>query len=198
MRGSNINQNLLIRKVKMVLLDILEQVEDDRSYHGREYKLHYILLFTILALLDGAITYIDIHRFIKKHFTELKDIFKLKWRQVPGSDAIRKILVRTDPEEVEKAFREYSTYISKEDNSRRHICFDGKSLNGSFSKCKDKRAMRVFNVFSKHSEIVLAHIPLKEDKDHEIPALQKFIQELDLKGVVVTADALHCQKKHLN
>jgi hypothetical protein len=167
----------------MVLLDILEKVEDDRSYHGREYKLQHILLFTIIALLDGATTYVDIHRFIEKHFQKLKIMFKLKWRQAPGSDAIRKILVRTDPEEVEKAFREYSSTLDSEEGEK-HICFDGKSLNGSFSKCRDQRAMRVLNVFCKEDKIVLAHIPLKENKDHEIPAFQQFLQELNLKNVV--------------
>jgi hypothetical protein len=80
-----------------------------------------------------------------------------KWRQAPGSDAIRKILVRTDPEEVEKAFREYSSALDSEEGQK-HICFDGKSLNGSFSKCRDQRYMRVLNVFCKEDEIVLGRI----------------------------------------
>jgi hypothetical protein len=45
--------------------------------------------------------------------------------------------------------------------------------------------------------IILAHIPLDSDKDSEIPALHEFLLSLDLEGVVVTADAMHCQKKTL-
>lgn len=180
----------------MELLSILEKIEDPRSYHGKEYKLHHVLLFTILALLSGAKTYTDVASFIAKHFIRLKEIFKLKWRHPPLTEAIRKILVRLDVQEVEKVFREHNTLLNSEykGEGQRHICFDGKALNGSFSHARNQRASSVFNVFSSFKEIVLAHIPLKEDKDHEIPAFQQFLQELDLNGVVVTADALHCQK----
>jgi hypothetical protein len=183
----------------MVLLEILEQIEDPRSYHGREYKLHHILLFTILALLSGAKTYTAVHVFIATHFLRLKEIFNLKWRQVPGIEAIRLILTRLDPEEVELAFREHSFDADVNDPcQQRHLCFDGKALNGSFSHAKDQRAARVFSVFSALNGIVLAHLPLETDKDHEIPAFQKLLLELNLKDVVVTADAMHCQKKTSN
>jgi hypothetical protein len=178
----------------MELLSILEKIEDPRSYHGREYKLHHVLLFTILALLSGAKTYTDVASFIAKHFLRLKEIFKLKWRHPPLTEAIRKILIRLDAQDVEKAFREHSTILDSGKEGQKHICFDGKALNGSFSHARNQRASSVFNVFSSCKEIVLAHIPLKEDKDHEIPAFQQFLQELDLNGVVVTADAMHCQK----
>ncbi len=32
-------------------------------------------------------------------------------------------------------------------------------------------------------------------KSNEIPAVQELIEVLDLKGSVVTADAMHCQKE---
>jgi hypothetical protein len=38
----------------MLLLDLLEQIEDPRSYHGREYRLHHILCFTIIAILTNS------------------------------------------------------------------------------------------------------------------------------------------------
>jgi hypothetical protein len=180
----------------MILLDLLEKIENPRSYHGKEYKLHHILFFTILALLSGAKTYSDVCLFIKKHFQQLKLIFNLKWRHPPETEAIRRILIRLDQEEVELAFREYNFAIADGDsNGQRHICFDGKALNGSFSHAKNQRAARVFSAFSTLKEIVIAHLPLEDDKDHEIPAMQKFLLELDLQGVIVTADALHCQKK---
>ncbi|CAO5682234.1 MAG: hypothetical protein HEEMFOPI_01634 [Holosporales bacterium] len=45
-----------------------------------------------------------------------------------------------------------------------------------------------------HFVQVKKYMPLNSDKDHEIPALQEFLQSLDLKGVVITTDALHYQK----
>jgi hypothetical protein len=183
----------------MTLIEMLQEVDDPRSFHGREYRLHHILLFTILAILANAKTYTDVASFISVHYDRLREIFKLKWRHVPDVSAIRKIIVAVDPAEIERVFRQDAEHLeSQSDCQDKHICADGKTLRGSFSHTKDKRAERVFNVFSSQSTLVLAHIPMGSDKDDEIGAFQQFLLELNLKGVVVTADALHCQKKHLS
>lgn len=186
----------------IMLLNKLEKVTDPRSYHGREYKLHHVLYFCILALLSNAKTYKDIHRFIKGHFDDLKELFDLKWRQPPGESALRKIIVRLSSEEIESVFQAdahdlSSLKMDSREGSFRQVCFDGKALRGSFSHIRDKRAQGVFSAFSACKNIVLAHIPLSDGKTHEICAMQEFLEKLDLKDVIVTADAIHCQKKHL-
>lgn len=179
-----------------MLIDILKEIEDPRSYHGKEYQLWQILLVAILSILANGKTYHDIRIFLEVHYQKLDAIFKFNWRQLPDESAIRKIIVRVDPEEIERAFRVHAQHSVKEE--AKHLCFDGKTLNGSFSHTKDTRAARVFSAFCTQNQIILAHMPLPEDKDHEIPAFQEFIMSLDLKDVVITADALHCQKKLLS
>jgi hypothetical protein len=179
-----------------MLLKILEQIEDPRSYHGREYRLHHILYFTIIAILHNAKTYADVHRFLEVHFETLKLIFKLKWRRVPDESALRRIIICTPTEEIERVFRQYSMHLTEGSSGLKQICFDGKTLRGSFSH--NQRAQRIFEAFSAFDGIILAHIPLNEDKDSEILALHEFLLSLNLEGVVVTADAMHCQKKLRN
>ena len=182
-----------------MLIERLELLRDPRSYHGREYRLHHIVYFTILALLSSAKTYTDVARFIHVHFEELKHLFHLKWRRAPDPSAIRKILVALDVDEMEALFREDAENLCSatplQNGSYRQICVDGKTLRGSFSHTKNTRACRVFSAFEACHHLILAHVPLTGDKDHEIPALQHFFETLDLKDVVITADALHCQKK---
>lgn len=182
-----------------MLLDQLKKITDPRSYHGREYRHYDILYFTILAILSNAKTYADVATFIRVNFHDLKAHFNLKWRHAPDQSAIRKIIVALDPEEVESIFRSdaQELEIKGDSNEFKHICFDGKALRGSFSHTKNKRAQGIFSAFAAHSQLVLARIPLQSKKDHEIPAMQQFLLDLDLKDVVVTADALHCQKKLL-
>ena len=183
------------------LLSILGTIPDHRDSQGREYRLEHVLIFSILALLSNAKGYSNIERFIAVHFEKLKSIFKLKWRRVPHLSAIRKIIIGLDPAAIERAFEMAATEQEKfaqektsSDQGRKHLCFDGKSLNGSFSQVRDKRAMHVFQVFAAHSQLILAHVPL-DDKDSEIPTFQELLMTLDLKGRLVTADAIHCQKK---
>ena len=178
-----------------MLLDILKKVEDHRDPQGKEYELYYILYFSVLALISNLNTYTGIFLFINMHFDKLKSIFNLKWvrakaKKTPTISCIQKILVNVNIKSLELAFQEWSQNIVTQDNCK-HIAFDGKVLNGSFSKVKNKRGMQLFEVFAAQERILLAHQEI-EDKNHEIPALQAF---LTLPGVVVTADAMHCQKK---
>jgi hypothetical protein len=179
-----------------MLLDILKNIPDQRRPEGREYYLHHILLFSILGLLSGSRTYTDLERFMQTHFEKLKSIFKLKWRRVPHFSAIRKIIIGVCPEDIECAFREFSSKQSEAipASGIRQLCFDGKTLNGSFSHVHDKRAFNVFQAFANYSQIILAHLCV-EEKENEIPAFQDFLLSLNLKDCVVTADAMHFQKK---
>lgn len=179
-----------------MLIDILKEIEDPRSYHGKEYQLWQILLVAILSILSNGKGYHDIRTFLEVHYDKLNTIFGFNWRQLPDESAIRKIIVRVLPEEIERALRGHAKQCIQEES--KHISFDGKALNGSFSHTRDTRAARVFSAFCTQNQIVLAHLPLAEDKDHEIPAFQEFLMSLPLEGIVVTADALHCQKKHLS
>jgi hypothetical protein len=129
-----------------------------------------------------------VHRFIEVHFETLKKIFKLKWRRVPDESALRRIIIATPPEEIERVFREYSMKLTEHSTGLKQICFDGKTLCGSFSH--NERGKRIFEAFSAADGIILAHIPLDSDKDSEISALHEFLLSLDLEGVVVTADAM--------
>ena len=67
----------------IMLMRILQSIEDPRSYHGKEYKLEHILLFSILGILCNAKTYTDIATFIKVKYDLLNETFKLKWRVRP-------------------------------------------------------------------------------------------------------------------
>lgn len=190
-----------------MLMDILKTIPDHRDPQGREYKLYDIFYISILAILGNAKTYADIARFMEINFDILKKALGLKWRRPPVESAIYKIIVGTEPAAVELAFRTHGEELTKkkeaelvevkEDQARRkHFCFDGKKLNGSFSRSKNTRAQEIFNIFTAHEQIILGHV-LIDEKESEIPALQELFETLDLEDVVVTADALHCQKKLL-
>ena len=186
-----------------MLIDYLKQIPDVRRAEGREYKLHDIIYISILALLSNAKGYSDIASFIDIHFEKLKKGLNLKWRRRPTISAIYKILIDIDAEELENAMRKYSEKLievtsenQSQNKARKHFCFDGKKLNGSFSHTKGTRAKEIFNIFSTYNQIILGHVIIDE-KESEIPALQTLLQELNLKDVVITADAIHCQKKLL-
>ncbi|MCW8308036.1 ISAs1 family transposase [Acidiphilium sp. PA] len=181
------------------LLDILADVPDPRRAEGKLYKLPYVLLFSILAIVSGCNSYRGIVTFIDVHRDRLNAAFSLKWRRAPAHTAIRYILQGLDPATVETAFRRHAALLQAAGGAPEQgsIALDGKTLRGSFDNFNDRAAAQVLSAFATDTALVLAHVDIAE-KSNEIPAAQTLLAELGVaSGAIVTLDALHCQKNIL-
>ena len=182
-----------------MLLDYLSKVVDPRRGQGKRYPLQYILLFSILAILSGAKSYRDIARFMKKRHKQLNTLFDLDWKKAPSKSQLRDIFCAIEIASIESSFREYSRKLSTLDLSGKanRVSLDGKSLRGSFAFEKDQDMLQLLGAFCSKCALILGHVDI-EEKTNEIPTAQELINELELpQGTIYTADALHCQKKHL-
>lgn len=177
-----------------MLLKFVKKIKDDRRKQGQRFELHYIIFFSILAILCGAEGYKDIERFIEVNFKKLNRKFRLKWKNRPAYTTIRNIILCINKDSLEKAFREYSECLEKLDKSANVKCIaiDGKTLRGSFDHFNDKKAIHILNTFLSGKNLILHHYEVN-DKSNEIPALQKLLSELGIKGAILTMDAMHCQ-----
>lgn len=180
----------------MMLRSFLSEIKDNRRREGRRYKLGDILLFSILAILGGAISYRRIHTFIKGHYEVLKQKFGLEWKRLPSYTTIRNIIRGLSADEAEECFRKHSLKLSEEKSGKLFIACDGKVLKGSFDNFNDKKAMQIFSVFLQESGIILAHYEVDE-KTNEIPVAQQMMSDLGLKNCIFTYDAINCQEKTL-
>ena len=126
------------------------------------YDLAHVLLFTVLATLSNAKNYKDVWRFISTHFEILKKTFDLKWRKAPNYTTVRNILIGVVYEEFEKTFRKHSALLEEGSFEGKHLCFDGKTLRGSFQNLKHQKAIQLFEIFSACNKIVLGHVPIEE------------------------------------
>jgi len=177
-------------------VSLLATIPDPRRAEGKLYGLPYVLLFSIFAVVSGANSYRGIQTFVRVHLKGLNKAFKIKWKRAPAHTSIRYALQGLDGEDVEKAFREHAAGLNQAPRGEgaRVIAFDGKVLKASFDNFKDAKAKQVLSAFAVDTGLVLAHIEIDE-KSNEIPAMQKLLGELGLAGRIVTADAIHCQKK---
>ena len=178
------------------LLDVLADVPDPRRAQGQLYKLPYVLLFAILAIVTGCNSYRGIVTFIGVHRRRLNAAFGLNWRRAPAHTAVRYILQGLDPAGVEAAFRRHAALLqaARATPGQGSVALDGKTLRGSFDKFNDRAAAQVLSAFATDTALVLAHVDIAA-KSNEIPAAQVLLAELGLaSGAIVTLDALHCQK----
>lgn len=178
------------------LLGLLEDVPDSRRAEGQLYKLPYLLLFAILAIVSGANSYRSIVTFIDVHRPRLNGFFGLRWRRAPSHTAVRYILQGLDVTAVETVFRRHAALLqaARAKPGGTSIALDGKTLRGSFDNFHDRTAAQVLSAFATDTALVLAHLDIDE-KSNEIPAAQALLADLGLAGALVTLDALHCQKK---
>lgn len=178
-----------------MLIEYLKQVPDKRRGQGKTYKLHEILLFSILAKLCGADSYHGIERFIRTHFWKLSDLFNLKWTRPPCYGTIRGALVQTDVNELEKVFRQYSKDLLEMSGKkgRKYLAIDGKTLRGSFDNSIDQKALHLLSIFDTGVDLILGHYET-DKKSNEIPAVQEFLKEIGVSAYIMTLDAMHCQK----
>jgi hypothetical protein len=180
------------------LLAALRDVPDPRRAQGKRYPLPHLLLFTVLALLSGAKSYVGIITFLEQRRVLLNRHFGVDLKRAPVVNTLRTVLQSLDTEDLEQAFRRHAKALvpAGAAGEKPVIALDGKTLRGSFDHIKDRKAAETLTAFASAAAIVLAHTEI-DDKSNEIPAAQQMIRELGLTGVVFTVDAMHCQKKLL-
>jgi len=180
-------------------LAVLNEIPDPRRAEGKLYKLPYLLLFSVLAVITGGNSFRSIETFIKVHRRRLNAAFGLHWKRAPAHTAIRYILQGLDPQAVERAFRRHAAALNEatKGDGQRHVAIDGKALRHSFDNFHDRRAAHMLSAFASDTALVLAHLDC-DNKSNEIPAVQTLLGALGLLGTVVTVDAMHCQKKPSN
>jgi hypothetical protein len=177
------------------LLNALNEVPDPRRAEGKRYPLAPLLLFTVLALLSGATSYRRIIIFLDQRRVVLNTLFAVSLKRAPSINTVRTVLQDLDGNALEQAFRRHAEGLlpATEPGRMPVIALDGKTLKGSFDHLNDRKAAQSLSAFASEAAILLAHSEI-DVKSNEIPAAQRMIAELNLSGVLFTADALHCQK----
>src|SRR6202051_5083238 len=130
-------------------LAVLSEVPDPRRAEGKIYKLPYVLLFAILAVVTGGNSFRSIETFIEVHRRRLNAAFGLRWRRAPAHTSIRYILQGLDPPAVEQVFRQHATGLcdAATGPTRRIVALDGKTLRRSFDNFNDRKAAQVLHAF---------------------------------------------------
>lgn len=177
------------------LLEALNEVPDPRRAQGKRYPLPHLLLFTVLALLSGARSYRGVITFLDHRQPLLNEHFGTRLKRAPAVNTLQAVLQTLDHDALEAVFRRHAHGLLDQvpTTGRPVIALDGKTLRGSFDHLNDKKAAQVLTAFASDAAIVLAHTQIDE-KSNEIPAAQRMIRDLGLTGVILTVDALHCQK----
>jgi len=180
------------------LLARLAQLPDPRSRHGRRYRLAALLGIAVAAVLSGARTYTEVAEFAAELSQEqlaALGIRKRVWEaryQAPGETALRRLLQRLDVEAVDALVGGWLAEQLPE-GDRSAVAVDGKTIRGA--RGADGQRPHLLAALVHGHGVVVAQRQV-DAKSNEISGFGPLLDQVDLAGRVVTADALHTQRAH--
>ncbi len=178
------------------LIEHLRQVKDFRTTDGRRHPLWLVLLFVIMGTMSGYVGYRAWGDFVKRHRRVLIELFRIQRHGVPSYSTIRRILMGVDFDQLAASFNQWAKNYVELDSSE-WCGIDGKSIKGTVCDYKSEyqNFVSVVSVFAGKRGLVLGMDKLDNKQASEITTVQNLITALDIKGAVLSLDALHCQKK---
>lgn len=178
----------------MVFLDVLGEVPDPRDYTA-QHPLPEILFVAFAAVLCGATHCTEMALFAKSRLELLRQFIPLK-NGAPSHDTFCRVLAALDPAAFNEAFMRFMAAFGETariDAPKGHVSIDGKSLRRAYAKGASHMPPLVVTVFASQTFMSLAQTVAQAGG--EVEAAIKALELLSLKGLTVTADALHCHKR---
>ncbi len=172
-------------------LDYFAQLDDPRRCYGnKRHELSDVLVLTILAVISGAESWVEVEEF--GHYKEawLKEFLQLP-NGIPSHDTIGRIFSRLNPEHLESCFLNWVKSLIGINNNREVIAIDGKTLRRSYDG--ESKAIHMISAWAAQNGLVLGQIKT-EDKSNEITAIPALLQMIEVAGCTVTIDAMGCQR----
>lgn len=176
-------------KIEEGFLDFFSSLEDPRSKRNRLYTMSEILLCTLSSAICGAEGWQDVEDFGKAKTDYLRQFLPYK-NGIPSDDTFRRFYRALDPEHFQELFRAWIKSLHVKNIDGNVIAIDGKASRHSFDG--DAKMLHMVSAYATEARLVLAQEKVSE-KSNEITAIPKLIEWLDIKGNIITIDAMGCQ-----
>ncbi len=172
-------------------VEVFEGLDDPRTGNAKRRDLHEVQLIALPTTLSGGETCADMELFAETKLEFLRTFMKLE-NGPPSHDTFSRLFRLLDPAQFRACFIAFMQRIAGACEGV--VAFDGKTLRRSFDKASASSPLHMVTAFAADARLVLGQIAV-DDKSNEITAMPKLIDMLTLKGRVVTADALNCQRE---
>jgi predicted transposase YbfD/YdcC len=167
-----------------------KQLKDPRRRHRRLHRLQDIIVIALCAVIAGAQDWQEVETFGRKRLGWLKRFLALP-HGIPSHDTFERVFDRLDPQVFQACFRAWVQAV-QEALTVRHVAIDGKTLRGSGSARLGP--LHLVSAWATAQRLSLGQVAV-DAKSNEITAIPALLELLDLRGALVTIDAMGCQKK---
>ena len=157
------------------ITEYFEDIELYEEYDGYFCSIPDIITIAILGSICGLRNIHQIH-------------------QWATNDRVSEFLKEVKPESLNRCFADWVYSFMPEKSKSMTISLDGKTVCSTLKMSKIESPLHIISAQVCELGLTLAQRST-DDKSNEIPAVQELLKELKIKGNIVVADALNCQKE---
>jgi len=180
------------KKKEPTLMECLEEVPDPRLERCRRHKLIDILFIAICAILCGAEGFTEMEEFGKAKEDWLRQFLELP-NGIPSHDTFRRVLGRLNPPAVQACVLRWVRGVVPLTEGQ-IVPIDGKTVRRSHNKAAGAGAIELVSAWAQQNRMTLGQVKVADDSN-EITAVPELLRMLQIKGCLVTVDALNTQKE---
>ena len=172
------------------LIECFEDLPDPRMDRSKKHKLVDILAIGLCSQLTGGNGFSDMETFGRVREDWLRTFLELP-EGIPSHDTFNRCFAAIDPYAFLDCFVEWVQGICPALKGET-VAIDGKALRRALNE--GESIPYIVSAWASDSGIALGQVKVK-DKSNEITAIPELLKALQLKGCIVTIDAMGCQKK---
>jgi hypothetical protein len=167
-----------------------DDLPDPRIDRCKHHLLLDIITIAICAVISNADGWLDIEAYGRAKEAFFRQFLDLP-HGIPSHDTFRRVFLLLDAVAFEKAFLQWAQALAPS-TGRQGVAVDGKTVRRSHDAAEDQSAIGMVSAWATANRVVLGQLKV-EEKSNEITAIPSLLRLLELKGCVVTIDAIGCQ-----
>ncbi len=178
--------------IRTSIYDYFSKIPDPRLNRNKKHNLTDVIVLSILAVICGAESYDSIEEFGKARIDFLRKVLYLP-NGIPSHDTINRVFSLIKPDKFEVVFIEWVDSLRNKTTLKEVIAIDGKTIRGSKDSFHNKSAIHIVSAWASQNGLVLGQRKV-DGKSNEITAIPELLEMINIKGSIVTIDAMGTQK----
>jgi predicted transposase YbfD/YdcC len=188
-------------KTQHVCLDevvgYFDELEDPRSEINQKHPLASVVVIALMAVLAGAGGPTAIARWAQLKAEFLVRVLELP-NGIPRKDVFRRVLCLLKPDAFQRCFVNWLQALREQAAEATGVAkpifaVDGKTARRSHDRQKGLGALHSVSVWASEFGLSLGQVACAE-KSNEITAIPELLRLVDIKGTIITIDAMGTQK----
>jgi predicted transposase YbfD/YdcC len=172
-------------------LEHFSTLKDPRIERHKLYPLSEVLLLLLCGTICYCESWEDLEAFGEERLDFLREYLPFT-HGIPDKNTLSRVMASLNPKEFKESFIRWVASFQLDISGT--IAIDGKKLRRSYDKAENSPSIHMVSAFATEARLVLGQVKV-DDKSNEITAIPDLLDQIKIKGLIVSIDAMGCQKE---